>query len=344
MAAIERFFRNQHQTQDFAATTATPLTLLPMSGDGSNRRFFRVVDQSGATVVAVLPASDTEKSRAEFQATRDIGYHLKAAGNPVPEILSSDPLTGLVLFEDFGDCHLFDLLCQNRAAGIARYPAIIKALVKLQVSGGHNFKPAWCHDTPCYDRGVMVDREAGYFFDAFWKKVLSGPEVPGLAAEFEILAAKVLKQPQRLFLHRDFQSKNIMIRNGTIGIIDFQGGRLGPPAYDIASLLIDPYAGLCRAEQEQFLALYLREAASCPELDLGQIEQSFPYLAVQRSLQIIGAFAFLSYQAKKPFFQKFIIPAVELLKEKLAAPRFEKFLLLKKTVDTALTQYTRLNR
>ncbi len=344
IAAIESFFRSEYESVAVKPYQTSIFSLNQMSGDGSNRKFFRVTDKDGATVVAVLPESLNPKTYAEFQATRDIGYHLKSAGNPVPEILGSDPQTGLVLFEDFGDVHLYDLLCRDRAAGLACYPEIISALINMQVSGCQEFDQGWCHDTSVYDRSVMIGRESEYFYDAFWKAVLSGAEVHGIREEFADLADKIANHQQHFFLHRDFQSKNIMIHNNSIGIIDFQGGRIGPPGYDIASLLIDPYAGLSFSEQQQLLTLYLEKASTFQEIDVDRIQRSYPYLAVQRNLQIIGAYAFLTYQAGKPFFEQFILPSLELLCGRLAEPLFADLSQLKKTVATALSRYKRLNR
>ena len=114
----------------------------------------------------------------------------------------------------------------------------------MQVRGAVSFDPKWCWDTPQYDRMLMLERESGYFLQAFWQDLLGMEEPPGLQEEFFELADRAARIPAGYFLHRDFQSRNIMIHGGEACIIDFQGGRLGPLAYDLASLLIDPYVAL----------------------------------------------------------------------------------------------------
>ena len=132
------------------------------------------------------------------------------------------------------------------------YQAIIDSLIALSTQGVEGFDPAWAFQTPRYSRELILERECRYFVDAF----LNG--VAGLNANFEhfedefaIIADGALSHAVEGFIHRDMQSRNIMLKGGRWYFIDFQGGRLGPVQYDLASLLIDPYVGLTPAEQDK---------------------------------------------------------------------------------------------
>jgi hypothetical protein len=185
----------------------------------------------------------------------------------------------------------------------------------------------------------MLDREAGYFLRAFWQGLIQAGHVEGLAEEFEDIAAQVMNYSELFFLHRDFQSRNIMVSRGRIGIIDFQAGRLGPPGYDLASLLIDPYAGLSEREQQDLFSTYMSEMMFYPNVSIDKIKRSFPYLAVQRNLQIIGAFAYLSGRMQKPFFKPYILPSLRMLRKRLQERLFQPYGILQETIAAAITMY-----
>ena len=311
-----------------------------LRGDGSSRKFIRVTSGVEPICIAVLPPSSSERDMAEFRAASEIGRHLDRAGIPVPKILAVDETVGLILFEDFGDTRLHDILTEDRQRALELYRQLVKDLVHLQVRGARKFDPNWCYDTAVYDTDVMLNRESGYFLKAFWQDTILGGQVEGLAEEFKDIAAEVMSCSEQLFLHRDFQSRNIMVSLDRMGIIDFQAGRLGPPGYDIASLLIDPYAALSDAEQQDLFSIYLDEMKVYPDVNIEKISRSFPFLAVQRNLQIIGAFSFLSGKMKKPFFKPYILPSLLMLKKRLRERLFQPYGILQETVSAAITMYT----
>ena len=308
-------------------------------GDGSSRIFVRVLSNKEPLCIGVLAPSSGERDMAEFRSSVEIGGHLHRSGLPVPEILAVDEDTGLILFEDLGDTRLHDKLTDDRPEALALYKQVVRELGALQVEGARGFDRDWCYDSPEYDTEVMLNRESGYFYGAFWEGLLRGKSVPGLGEEFEDIACRVTNTSEPLFLHRDFQSRNIMISNNRIVIIDFQAGRLGPPAYDLASLLIDPYAALSHEEQEELFDLYIDEMKAYPHVSIDKIIRGYPYLALQRNLQIIGAFAFLSMQRQKLFFKPFIFPSLVMLQKRLNERTFQPYTTLRQTVTEAVRRY-----
>ncbi len=309
----------------------------PLVADGSSRRFIRVFCDLKPCCLGVVPASSSARDFDEFRSALAIGRHLGRKGIPVPEVLAADSRLRLILFEDLGDLRLHSQLKGETESSLRPlYHDVIETLIKMQIDGAEDFDQNWCYDTETYDLSVMIERESGYFYEAFWKDTLFAEEVDGLTAEFTQLAHLAMDHFEPLFLHRDFQSRNIMLKDGQVRIIDFQAGRIGPPGYDIASLLIDPYAGLSGPLQEELLDYYLGRLSLCNGLDVGRVKSSYPYLAVQRNLQIIGAFAFLSGKKRKQFFSQFLMPSLVMLQNRLADPLFDDFPVLRRTVAESI--------
>ncbi len=309
----------------------------PLFGDGSSRRFIRLFCDSAPCGLAVLPGSASEHDYQEFRASLAIGRHLNRKGVPVPAVLAADSIHRLIIFEDLGDQRLHGMLeTAGRGERIRLYQLAIDTLIRMQVDGAVDFDQNWCCDTEIYDLKVMTERESGYFYEAFWKDTLYQEEVDGLREEFKAFSERAIDYFEPLFLHRDFQSRNIMIKDGQIRVIDFQAGRFGPPGYDIASLLIDPYVCLSTRLQKELLDYYLGGIDKLIGIDTGKIERSYPYLAVQRNLQIIGAFAFLSGKKRKPFFSQFLLPSLIMLENRLSDPLFADFSLMRKTVAESI--------
>jgi aminoglycoside/choline kinase family phosphotransferase len=120
-------------------------------------------------------------------------------------------------------------------------------------------------------------------------------------------------------MHRDLQSRNIMVKNHRFYFIDFQGGRLGPIQYDLASLLIDPYVNLSRPVQEILLEFAVKTLSPVIRIDPDKFLFCYQYCAVTRNLQILGAFGFLSRIKKKTYFEKYIPNAINTLKHNLSS-------------------------
>ena len=131
--------------------------------------------------------------------------------------------------------------------------------------------------------------------------------------EFTSLANKALEDAQIGFMHRDFQSRNIMIKNESVYLIDFQGGRLGPLQYDLASLLIDPYAVLPASVQARLLDYCIEKLGQRVSVDAHKFRRCYQYCCLTRNLQILGAFGFLSKVRQKRYFEHYIPAAVKSL-------------------------------
>lgn len=305
----------------------------PLAGDGSDRRFFRLL--GSPTVILLHHPNPPGLGVNENDSYFHLGRHLRTQGAPVPEIYDYCREEGWMLLEDLGDINLEAAIKrEGREDQVQfRYRQALEILVNLQLRGKEGFDPAWCFDTPVVHRPFLWERECGYFVKAFLQGYLGlKVAMDDLAPDFERLLTRALTPAPNFFLHRDFQSRNLMIKNGRLRVIDFQGGRLGPLGYDVAALLIDPYVNLSPARQEELLAHYqdlLEERL--PGMDREAFTEQYRHLALCRNLQILGAFGYLTKVKQKANFARYIPTALAGLRRRLA-DRTGEFPLLEQLV------------
>jgi aminoglycoside/choline kinase family phosphotransferase len=312
-----------------------PGSFIPIAGDGSQRIFWRVAGpHSALSFIAMENAPRDDFSKRENAAYLNIGRHLRKKGLPLPEIHRVDLDRGWFLMEDFGDVSL-QAACERVKERIPLYAPVVDILFQQQVRGSEGFDTAWTCQTEIYDRQVMRRYEVDYFKEAFLGTYLGyRREWPELEGSFQHLIEQASKAENQFFLHRDFQSRNIMIAGKKIGILDWQGGRLGPLAYDLASLLIDPYTKLPVPEKEEIYNTYLQLLRREQPHRLASFQQSFPYLAIQRNLQILGAFSFLSKVRGKTYFEDYIPGAFKSLGDLLETVKDRELSSLKDLVNS----------
>ncbi|MBC8317007.1 MAG: phosphotransferase [Desulfobulbaceae bacterium] len=286
-----------------------------LAGDGSDRLFFRLHLSDCPPLVAIIASPFFDKGLIETKSTFQIGTHLFDKGVPVPEIFAFEARDGAVLCADLGDTHLQKICSIGGFKEAERYyKQAIDALVKLQFEGANNFDLRFCWDTPRYNEKLMLERESGYFYRSFCRDFMGRiPDDSRVTLEFQKIAQRAGCQSTEYLLHRDFQSRNLMVHKEKVYIIDFQGARMGPLAYDLASLLIDPYAGLSESQQETLYRYYIDSITQKVVLDPDLFYEGFLHLSLQRNLQILGAFAFLSQVKGKDFFKQYIFPAAHSL-------------------------------
>lgn len=305
------------------------VTAEPFQPDGSLRQFYRLHGPDNTTLIAIAPAAGDPAGLREAGSCWKIGSHLAGVGTPVPRMYGFDGYSGLLLCEDLGNTRLHDLITKNTGINSkvrSLYREAVIALARMQVYGAKGFDPAWCWHTPKYNRQLMIEQESDYFLHALCRDFLHLTfDEQMVRRECSILATQAAKAPSCYFLYRDFQSRNIMVTDGRVRFIDFQGGLLGPLAYDLASLLIDPYAALTEEFQQELIILYLDALNDLIHYDRQQFHREYAVLAVQRNLQILGAFAFLFQQRRKPFFRQFIGPALCSLQSLLAKPEADGY-------------------
>ena len=304
--------------QAFGAASSGVIERRALHGDGSDRRWYRLT-RGRQHLILADHGIRCSLAREEVDAYVSIGRHLHAAGIPVPRIYAFDTCCGLVFLEDLGDRHLQHAVVNGSPRDARKwYRRVIDGWMEMAVNAQTGFDTAWTHQSTHYDRDLILVREARYFCEAFLRDYLGHPiGYDDLGEEFESLADAVIASAVPGFIHRDLQSRNIMVRGDRFWFIDFQGGRLGPIQYDLASLLIDPYVALppeLTIELRDYAVLEMRRRYGT---DTQRFVTGYELCAITRNLQALGAFAFLSRCKGKRAFEAYIPPAVKRLQYNL---------------------------
>jgi len=292
-----------------------------LKGDGSDRSWYRLTTDQGSLIMVDHGIRQTNTTN-EAEAFINIGRHLYERKIPVPRIYLDDPFSGMVFLEDLGDTTLHKLVQQTKTANdiVTYYESVIDILIKLSIEGTKGFDASWTYQTDRYDRHVILEKECRYFVEAFLCGYLEmNVHFDVFEDEFSVLADRALECSYNGFMHRDMQSRNIMVKHNRFYVIDFQGGRLGPIQYDLASLLIDPYVALPVRMQNQLVDYCVASLARETPIDPTTFRNGYRYCSATRNLQILGAFGYLSRSKGKTYFETYIPTALKSLKGLLAA-------------------------
>jgi len=320
----------------FPGISHKKITREKLAGDGSDRKWYRIKSNNKTLILADHGIRNTSEP-SEAGSFVAIGSHLRENGVPVPVIYHHDTFPGLVFMEDLGDVHLQTLVIDSvkNQMVIEHYQAIIRHLIHMSQAAGIGFDPSWAYQTPRYDRELIHERECRYFVDAFLKGYLNlDLAFDDYADEFSRISDRALEHAVLGFMHRDFQSRNIIVNNNHYYFIDFQGGRMGPLQYDLASLLIDPYVALPYDVQDQLVDFTLERLMAQIDINPVHFHQCYTYCRIARNFQILGAFGFLTRGKGKSYFEHYIPRATSTLKHffsMLDPPYFPK---LKKLIDS----------
>ncbi|OGR79143.1 MAG: phosphotransferase enzyme family protein [Elusimicrobia bacterium GWC2_64_44] len=275
---------------------AEPEGFEPLKADGSARRLFRLTGGK-RTVIGVF-GPDKLENRAFLEFSR----HFRAQKLPVPEIYGEDAPQGVYLEEDLGNTTLFEFLSAERGAEIppqvlGAYKKVLDWLPKFQsqVKAGLDLK--FCYPRAAFDRqSIMWDLN---YFKYYFLKLAKIPfNEAKLEDDFARFADFLLEAPSDYFLYRDFQSRNIMLRNGEPWFIDYQGGRRGAAQYDVASLLYDGKADL-PPETRVELCKYYQEASG---QDAAGFMKYYPAFVYVRIMQAMGAYGLRGFYERKTHF------------------------------------------
>jgi aminoglycoside/choline kinase family phosphotransferase len=269
---------------------------------GSDRKFYRVKDAQDKSCI-VMRYDETKPENSMYV---DIAKHLRDLGLPTPRILFHHQDQRIVGLEDLGSTSLHTIFHRDPQDPLVDllYQRALDAIRKLHQHREAPVRMMHGFDEPLYRW------ERDYFIENLvvrWANIhLPSLERAEIESEMETVSTDLLKRPRSL-IHRDFQSQNLMIRDQQVWLIDFQGMRLGHPAYDIASLLYDPYVDLGRDRRKKLLHYY--------EPNSSKFDRSFYQAAAQRLMQALGAYGFLGLVKGKPSFLRHIPQALQNLAE-----------------------------
>jgi len=309
-----------HQAKIDGLFSNDPINHQPLYADGSDRSFYRV-HQGRFHCIALVSPRQKQEGTDENDSYLRIGNHLHGRHIPVPKILWSDSDRGYFLLEDAGDNHLQQRANENKKNLRTLYEWVLGLMIHLHRKAPEGFDPCFCFDTALYDPSFVYTRELEYFRNAFAVAYL-GAELSeeDLRPDFERLAEAAGVHKTSLVFHRDFQSRNIMVHGKKLRLLDFQGMRFGPPTYDLASLLVDPYVTIPRNIQNSLVELYWQAVRGLLGCTHSEFIESYKAVRLCRNLQALGAYGFLGMARGKKQFLQYIPRAWQQLHEWINGP------------------------
>ena len=245
--------------------------------------------------------------REENVAFLEFSRHFRRHGLAVPEIYAEDLSQGAYLEEDLGETTLFQFLSANRTGGeiaptvVAAYRKVVEALPRFQVEAGRELNYKVCYPRGSFDR-QSIAWDLNYFKYYFLRLAGIGFNEQALEEDFSRLTKLLLSADRNYFLYRDFQSRNIMLRDGQAYFLDYQGGRRGALQYDIASLLFDGKADLPQELRHELLNHYLDVLGEFIELDRERFLRHYYAYVYVRIMQALGAYGFRGFYERKAHF------------------------------------------
>jgi aminoglycoside/choline kinase family phosphotransferase len=277
--------------------------VIPLQGElgGSGRRIVRLT--SGAMQAIGILYGVREENVAFIEFSR----HFRRHGLPVPEIYGEDLAQGAYLEEDLGDTTLFEFLSKNRAGEdvappvVEAYRKVVAILPRFQIEAGRDLNYKACYPRSSFDR-QSIAWDLNYFKYYFLRLAGIAFNEQVLENDFSRLTKFLLNADHDYFLYRDFQSRNVMLRDGQPFFVDYQGGRKGALQYDVASLLYDAKADLPPELRQRLLDHYLDQVAGFIPLDRAAFMRYYYAYVYVRIMQALGAYGFRGFYERKAHF------------------------------------------
>ncbi len=300
------------------ATGTEPTAIEGLAASGSNRRYYRLRGEQN--LVGVVGTS-----REENTAFIELARHFGERGLPVPAVVAVSDDSMAYLQTDLGDTLLFNSIEKGRltrsfsAEEKELLTRTIRMLPDLQFSGAVGLDFSKCYPLPQFDtRSVLWD--LNYFKYCFLKATGLEFQEDRLEDDFQAMAEVLMRSMSSTFMYRDFQSRNVMLRDGQPYFIDFQGGRKGPYFYDVASFLWQAKANFPESLRHELLMEYIDSLRRYVPVDETYFFEQLRHFVLFRTLQVLGAYGFRGYFEKKPHFMQSVPFALANLRQLLKDP------------------------
>ena len=311
-----------------------------LTSSGSNRRYFRLTG-GNLSIVGVIGTN-----RAENNAFVSISRHFIEKGIRVPRVLAVSEDGMRYIQEDLGDDMLYNMVAQGRDSGVyssyerALLVKTIEQLPKIQFRGGEGMDWKVCFPEPAFnERMVMFD--LNYFKYCFLKATGLDFDEVRLQEDFERLRDDLMGDMGETFMYRDFQARNVMVKDGEPYFIDFQGGRRGPVYYDVASFVWQARSRFPEDLRNELVEAYLRALKGYTQVDEEEFHTRLRLFVLFRTIQVLGAYGFRGFFEKKPHFLASVPYALSNLRKLLKTP-FSDYPYLNEVL-TKLTTLRQLN-
>lgn len=299
--------------QRHTGVPAEAITEMPPSG--SNRRYFRL---TGVQSLIGVYGTSKEENEAFLYMTE----HFKKKHLPVPQVMCVSDDHACYLQEDLGDTLLFHAIEKGRVTNSFSEEEkellrkSIRLLPAIQFGGANGFDFSRCYPQPEFNRRSIL-WDLNYFKYCFLKTTGIDFQEDRLEDDFQKMSDVLLRSSSATFMYRDFQSRNVMIKDGEPWLIDFQGGRKGPFYYDVASFLWQAKARFPESLRNELLDEYLKALSKYKPVDRDYFFGQLRHFVLFRILQVLGAYGFRGYFEKKPHFIQSVPFAIENLRQLL---------------------------
>jgi aminoglycoside/choline kinase family phosphotransferase len=275
----------------------------PLQGQlgGSGRNIIRLASEKGSAIGILYDVREENVAFLEFSR------HFRRHGLPVPQIYAEDLSHGAYLEEDLGNTTLFEFLSKNRVGenvasqAVEAYCKVVALLPRFQIEAGRDLNYKVCYPRAGFDR-QSITWDLNYFKYYFLRLAGIAFNEQALEDDFSRLTKFLLSADRNYFLYRDFQSRNVMLCDGSPFFLDYQGGRKGALQYDIASLLYDAKADLPPELRQRLLDHYLDRLAAFIDLEREAFLQHYYAFVYIRIMQALGAYGFRGFYERKAHF------------------------------------------
>jgi N-acetylmuramate 1-kinase len=297
-------------------------SVLPLTGDASDRKYFRVLKRGGQSIVLALHADTFDPEALPFLRVAELFLSMPL---PVPAILDRAPDLGILALEDLGDVTLQAHLGAAPSGEHRRlYREAVALIETLQRRGAELASPAFSPYRIAFDVEKLtweLDFFTKHFLEAYRGATLSDATREALSDEYAAIANELAAEP-RVLCHRDYHSRNLMLHNNRLYIIDFQDARMGPDTYDLVSLLRDSYVDFSARQIEALIAFFLakRGASAAEDADF---QRRFDLMALQRNLKALGTFGFQTTSRGNTVYIQYIPRTLTYVRANLA--RYKRF-------------------
>jgi len=296
--------------------------VVPLTGDASDRKYFRVIPADATSIVLALHAGPIEFATLPFANVANL---LQQVPLPVPVVLDHSDALGIIALQDLGDVTLqAHLGAATPAEHAALYRQAVALVEQLQRRGAELASDQHVPFRIAFDVEKLtweLDFFVRHFVEGYRAVALSAADKAALGEEWASLVAELAAEP-RVLCHRDYHSRNLMLHQDSLYIIDFQDARMGPDTYDLVSLLRDSYVDIKDAAVDELIAYFL---ALKGVQDDQEFRRRFDVMALQRNLKALGTFGYQTATRRNPVYIQYIPRTLRYARTNLEKyPRFAR--------------------
>ena len=295
---------------------------LPLTSDASDRRYYRILPPGERPFVLAVHANAFTYGALPFVNVAEL---LQQMPVPIPRIVDHVDELGILALEDLGDVTLQAHLGAPQAAHAALYRQAVSLIATLQKRGDELASPSYVPYGIAFDVEKFtweLDFFLKHFVEVYRGAKLTDAERQAIRDEFKPIITELAGE-RRVLCHRDYHSRNLMLHEGRLYVIDFQDARMGPDTYDLVSLLRDSYVDLTDRELDELIAYFLALKGS--PSDETAFRERFDLMALQRNLKALGTFGYQTGARQNPVYIQYIPRTIKYVRQNLTKyPRFSR--------------------